>query len=393
MDLRILNAEIQAFIDNNIGKSISKLALQKNPFQEVDWISILNQIEAKTKAKEKLPTWFSTENIIYPSKISIEQTSSEKTAAYKASIISGESLIDLTGGFGVDDFYFAKKIKTVAHCEINPELSNLVKHNFEQLNVSNITCYAGDSLATLFSLNSKWDWIYIDPSRRNDTKGKVFMLKDCLPNVPENIDFYFTHSNAVLIKTAPILDISAGLSELKHVKTIHIVALENEVKELLWELHKDYSGNINIKTVNILKDKTETFDFVLNENSKFPNLSLPQKYLYEPNSAIMKSGGFDEVSSFYNLNKLHKHSHLYTSTALLSFPGRVFEIQNTFPYNKTEMKSYLEKSQANITTRNFPDSVETIRKKWKIKDGGNVYCFFTTDENNHKIVLICTKIS
>lgn len=393
MDLRILNAEIQAFIDNNIGKSISKLALQKNPFQEVDWISILNQIEAKTKAKEKLPTWFSTENIIYPSKISIEQTSSEKTAAYKASIVSGESLIDLTGGFGVDDFYFAKKIKTVAHCEINPELSNLVKHNFEQLNVSNITCYAGDSLATLFSLNSKWDWIYIDPSRRNDTKGKVFMLKDCLPNVPENIDFYFTHSNAVLIKTAPILDISAGLSELKHVKTIHIVALENEVKELLWELHKDYSGNINIKTVNILKDKTETFDFVLNENSKFPNLSLPQKYLYEPNSAIMKSGGFDEVSSFYNLNKLHKHSHLYTSTALISFPGRVFEIQNTFPYNKTEMKSYLEKSQANITTRNFPDSVETIRKKWKIKDGGNVYCFFTTDENNHKIVLICTKIS
>nr|WP_315161964.1 class I SAM-dependent methyltransferase [uncultured Flavobacterium sp.] len=393
MDLRILNAEIQAFIDNNIGKSISKLALQKNPFQEVDWISILNQIEAKTKAKEKLPTWFSTENIIYPSKISIEQTSSEKTAAYKASIVSGESLIDLTGGFGVDDFYFAKKIKTVAHCEINPELSSLVKHNFEQLNVSNITCYAGDSLATLFSLNSKWDWIYIDPSRRNDTKGKVFMLKDCLPNVPENIDFYFTHSNAVLIKTAPILDISAGLSELKHVKTIHIVALENEVKELLWELHKDYSGNINIKTVNILKDKTETFDFVLNENSKFPNLSLPQKYLYEPNSAIMKSGGFDEVSSFYNLNKLHKHSHLYTSTVLLSFPGRVFEIQNTFPYNKTEMKSYLEKSQANITTRNFPDSVETIRKKWKIKDGGNVYCFFTTDENNHKIVLICTKIS
>jgi hypothetical protein len=393
LDLRILNAEIQAFIDNNIGKSISKLALQKNPFQEVDWISILNQIEAKTKAKEKLPTWFSTENIIYPSKISIEQTSSEKTAAYKASIVSGESLIDLTGGFGVDDFYFAKKIKTVAHCEINPELSNLVKHNFEQLNVSNITCYAGDSLATLFSLNSKWDWIYIDPSRRNDTKGKVFMLKDCLPNVPENIDFYFTHSNAVLIKTAPILDISAGLSELKHVKTIHIVALENEVKELLWELHKDYSGNINIKTVNILKDKTETFDFVLNENSKFPNLSLPQKYLYEPNSAIMKSGGFDEVSSFYNLNKLHKHSHLYTSTVLLSFPGRVFEIQNTFPYNKTEMKSYLEKSQANITTRNFPDSVETIRKKWKIKDGGNVYCFFTTDENNHKIVLICTKIS
>jgi hypothetical protein len=393
LDLRILNAEIQAFINNNIGKSISKLALQKNPFQDVEWISILNQIEAKTKSKDKLPNWFTAKNIIYPSKISIEQTSSEKTAAYKASIVSGESLIDLTGGFGVDDFYFAKKIKMVAHCEINPELSSLVKHNFEQLNVSNITCYAGDSLNTLNTLNTKWDWIYIDPSRRNEAKGKVFMLKDCLPNVPENLDFYFTSSNAVLIKTAPILDISAGLSELKHVKTIHIVALENEVKELLWELHKGYSGTISIKTVNIAKDKTETFDFVLNEDYKFPNFSSPLKYLYEPNSAIMKSGGFDEVSSFYNLNKLHKHSHLYTSTTLISFPGRAFEIKNTFPYNKTEMKSYLEKSQANITTRNFPDSVESIRKKWKIKDGGNVYCFFTTDENNHKIVLICTKIS
>ena len=393
MDLIILNPEIQAFINSNIGKSISKLALQKNPFPDVDWIRILNQIEAKSKAKDKLPNWFATKNIIYPSKISIEQTSSEKTAQYKASIVSGKSLIDLTGGFGVDDYYFAKKIKNVVHCEINLELSAVVKHNYKQLNAPNINCYSGDSMDTLNTLKTKWDWIYIDPSRRNDAKGKVFLLKDCLPNVPENLDFYFNNSNAVLIKTAPLLDITAGLSELKHVKTIHIVALENEVKELLWELHKDYFGNVNIKTINIVKEKLETFDFILNDNATLPNFSLPQKYLYEPNSAIMKSGGFDEVSSFYNLNKLHKHSHLYTSTDLIPFPGRIFYIQNSFPYNKLEMKSYLENTQANITTRNFPDSVESIRKKWKIKDGGNVYCFFTTDENNHKIVLICTKIS
>ena len=392
MDLLILNPEIQAFINANVGKSISKLALQKNPFPEVNWIGILSQIEAKTKAKDKLPNWFLTKNIIYPTKISIEQTSSEKTASYKASIVSGDSLIDLTGGFGVDDYYFSKKIKNVAHCEINLELSAVVKHNFEQLNVPNITCYAGDSLDTLNSLNTRWDWIYIDPSRRNDAKGKVFLLKDCLPNVPENLDFYFNNSDAILIKTAPLLDISAGLSELQHVKAIHIIAVENEVKELLWELHTSFSGNTTIKTINLTKDKSDTFDFVLNENSKFPNFSLPQKYLYEPNSAIMKSGGFDEVGSFYNLNKLHKHSHLYTSADLISFPGRIFQIQNSFPYNKTEMKSFLENTQANITTRNFPDSVESIRKKWKIKDGGNLYCFFTTDENNDKIVLICTKI-
>ena len=392
MDLLILKHEIQAFINANVGKSISKLALQKNPFPEVNWITILNQIEAKTKAKDKLPNWFSAENIIYPSKISIEQTSSEKTASYKASVVSGDSLIDLTGGFGVDDYYFSKKIKNVAHCEINLELSAVVKHNFEQLNVPNITCYAGDSLDSLNTLNTKWDWIYIDPSRRNDAKGKVFLLKDCLPNVPENLDFYFNNSDAMLIKTAHLLDISAGLSELQHVKAIHIIAVENEVKELLWELHASFFGNTTIKTINLTKDKTDTFDFILNEDSKFPNFSLPQKYLYEPNSAIMKSGGFDEVGSFYNLNKLHKHSHLYTSADLISFPGRIFQIQNSFPYNKTEMKSFLENTQANITTRNFPDSVESIRKKWKIKDGGNLYCFFTTDENNDKIVLICTKI-
>lgn len=392
MDLKLLNPGIQKFINTNIDKNISKLALQKNPFPEVEWISILSQIEAKTKAKLKLPSWFATDNIIYPSKISVEQTSSEKTASYKTSIVSGESLIDLTGGFGVDDFYFAKKMKAVAHCEINPNLSSIVKHNFEQLNVKNISCHSGDSLEILANLNTKWDWIYIDPSRRNDSKGKVFMLQDCLPNVPENLDLFFNHSDSILIKTAPLLDISAGLSELKNVKTIHIVALENEVKELLWEIHNGYSGEIKIKTVNIVKEKLDTFEFILDKNPEIPVYGLPQKYLYEPNSAIMKSGGFDEVGTFYKLNKLHKHSHLYTNSKLVAFPGRVFEIENTFPYHKNEMKAHLENQQLNITTRNFPDTVESIRKKWKIKEGGNQYCFFTTDENDNKIVLICKKI-
>jgi hypothetical protein len=392
LNLDILNPKIQEFINLNIGVAISKLALQKNPFPTVEWVAILNQIAAKTKAKEKLPTWFSTPNIIYPSKISVEQTSSEKTAAYKAAIVSGENLIDLTGGFGIDDYYFSKKVKKVVHCEINTELSEIVKHNFKQLNTENITCYAGDSLDTLKALDLKWDWIYIDPSRRSDVKGKVFMLKDCLPNVPEYLDLYFTKSDAVLIKTAPILDIKAGLSELQHVKAIHIVAIDNEVKELLWELHKGYVGNIKIKTISISKEKTETFDFILNEYSEIPTYSLPQKYLYEPNSSIMKSGGFDEVGTFYKLNKLHKHSHLYTSDNLISFPGRVFKIENSIVYTKIEMKRFLENQKANVTTRNFPETVENIRKKWKIKEGGNLYCFFTTDENNNKIVLICSKL-
>ncbi|MRX40338.1 class I SAM-dependent methyltransferase [Flavobacterium sp. LC2016-23] len=393
MNTSILSKPIQEFITENSGASISKLALQKNPFPEIDWILILNQIEAKAKAKDKLPTWFSTENIMYPGKISVEQTSSERTAAYKASLISGETLIDLTGGFGVDDYYFSKNFNNITHCEINEDLSAIVQHNFEQLKVENCTFHAADSTTVLNDSSQKWDWIYIDPSRRNDAKGKVFMLRDCLPNVPELLDFYFEKTDAVLIKTAPLLDISAGLSELKHVKNIHIIALENEVKELLFEIHNQYSGTIAIKTANILKDKTETFEFILGDNSNFPSYHVPQKYLYEPNSAIMKSGGFDEVSVAFQINKLHKHSHLYTSDELIDFPGRVFEIEKCISYSKNEMKTELQNQQANVTTRNFPDTVENIRKKWKIKNGGNVYCFFTTDKNDHKIVLICRKIT
>lgn len=386
----VLTSEIQHFIDQNIGSDLTKLALRKNPFPDGDWIEIIGQIAAKTKAKDKLPTWFATPNIVYPSKISVEQTSSERTALYKSQLVSGESLIDLTGGFGVDDFYFAKQLKTVVHCEINTDLSAIVKHNFSQLEVNNVEFFSGDSSAILKDLNREFDWIYIDPSRRNEAKGKVFMLADCLPNVPELLDFYFGFSKNILIKTAPILDISAGLRELKHVREIYIVAVENEVKELLWMIGKDYKGTVAIKTANLTKERMDVFDFVL-LNPTDAAFSLPKKYLYEPNSAIMKSGGFDALGTHFGLFKLHQHSHLYTSDEIIDFPGRIFEIVRNIGYNKTDMKT-LENQKANITTRNFPDAVETIRKKWKIKDGGNDYCFFTTDANNDKIVLICAKI-
>ena len=393
LDLTLLNPKIQEFINDHLDTNVAKLALRKNPFPETEWIIILNQIEAKSKSKHKLPTWFASKNIFYPSKISLEQTSSEKTASYKSEIVSGESLIDLTGGFGVDAYYFAKKMTNVTHCEINAELSQMVKHNLKQLNVTNITCITGNSFEILTKQNSKYDWIYIDPSRRTEDKGKVFMLKDCLPNVPEHLDVLFKYSDRILIKTAPLLDISAGLSELTNVKNIHIVAVENEVKELLWEVHKDYSGKTVLKTINLLKKKRDTFEFVRNENTEIPKYGLPQNYLYEPNNAIMKSGGFDEIGTFYKLKKLHKHSHLYSGSEIIDFPGRIFEIENTFQYHKINMKNFCEGQQFNITIRNFPETVENIRKKWKIKEGGNQYCFFTTDENDNKIVLICNKIN
>ncbi len=373
-------------------QSIFKLALQKNPFETVQWSDIINQIACKNKAKTKLPEFFKTENIIYPEKISLEQTSSFRTAIYKSEIVTGENLIDLTGGFGVDAYYFSKKVKNIIHCEINADLSKIVTHNFQQLKTSNIDCYSGDSLDYLKNCKHYFDWIYIDPSRRNDQKGKVFMLKDCLPNVPELQKFYLEFTNNLLIKTAPILDISAGLSELKNVKTIHILAVSNDVKELLWEIKKDYDGEIEIKTVNF-SARNEIFKFELNKNSLTSILSLPKKYLYEPNNAIMKSGGFIEVGIQFGLSKLHQNSHLYTSDEVIEFPGRIFELEKSIDYSKTEMKKHLANSKANISIRNFPEAVDEIRKKWKITEGGNKYCFFTTNKNNNKIVLICKKIN
>ena len=390
MQKQLLQPEIQNFIFENTFTPISKLALQKNPYPNVDYKLILNQIEAKAKSKTKLPSWFNAINILYPSKVSVEQTSSEITAKYKSKIIKGNSIIDLTGGFGVDCFYFSKTFKNVVHCELNSELSELVAHNFKQLNALNVTCINGDSLEVLKNLNQKFDWIYIDPSRRNEFKGKVFMLKDCMPNVPDLIDFYFQYSSKILLKTAPILDISAGLLDLKNVKKIHVVAIENEVKEILWEIEKEFNGKILIETINCLQNSNEVFSFNLGSDV-IASYNLPKKYLFEPNASIMKSGGFNEVSNQFEMDKLHPNSHLYTSNEMISFPGRVFEIEKMISYTKTDLKKHLENTKANVTTRNFTESVENIRKKWKIKDGGNVYCFFTTDVNDNKIVLICTK--
>ncbi|RZJ67278.1 MAG: class I SAM-dependent methyltransferase [Flavobacterium sp.] len=392
MDKELLSDEIQAFIDESVGTDVSKLALLKNPFPDSDYKEILNQIAAKTKAKDKLPTWFSASEIYYPAKVSVEQTSSEKTADYKANLISGHDLIDLTGGFGVDDYYFSKRFEKVVHCELDLELSGIAAHNFDRLKAFNVRCETGDSTEILKHERGKFDWIYIDPSRRNETKGKVFMLRDCLPNVPDLLDFYFGHSDNILIKTAPILDISAALSELKNVREIHIVALENEVKELLFVIQKNFVGSPNLVSVNITKDGMQRFESSFSQSAD-ANYGNPKTYLYEPNAAIMKSGAFDAIGLAFDLDKLHKHSHLYTSDEkIMDFPGRIFEVKREFAYDKANMKNYMLQSKANVSTRNFPETVEALRKKWKIRDGGDHYCFFTTVASNDKIVLFCAKI-
>lgn len=391
MNLAILRPEIQQFITDNLKSNITKLILKGSPFDDVSIQELANQIIAKLKSEQKLSSWFNTQNIYYPEKISIEQTSSEVTANYKSTLVKGTSIIDITGGFGVDCFYFSKHFKDVTHCEINEDLSIIVKHNYLQLKKENIITFSGDGLEFIKNYKANFDCIYIDPSRRNDLKGKVFLLNDCLPNVPENIDFLFSKTNQILIKNSPILDITSTINELKFVKEIHIVALNNEVKELLFLLEKEYDKAVKIKTINIGKNSTQSFNFNYKEEV-ISTYSKPLTYLYEPNAAILKSGGFHEISHQLNIFKLHQHSHLYTSNEIINFPGRVFKIEEVLNYDKKKVKKLIPENKANITIRNFPKTVEQIRKETKIKDGGSLYLFFTTDLENKRICILCSKI-
>ncbi len=393
MNNNILNTVIQDFINNNLYVDITKLLFQNPKFDNVSIKEIVEQIEAKKKCRTKLPTWYLTKTIYYPNKVNIAQTSSEITAKYKSSLVSGKSLIDLTGGFGVDAYYFSKKVEKVIHCEINGSLSKIVLINYEALDVNNIDTFHIDGIEHLKSSKEKHDWIYVDPSRRHDAKGKVFFLKDCLPNITEHLDDLFKNSDNIMIKTSPLLDIKAGLEELHSVSEIHIIALDNDVKELLWILKKGYMNSVKIKTINIKKNTHQVLDHVLEDETKaLATYSEPLSYLYEPNSAILKSGAFKQVSQTLNVAKLHVNSHLYTSDVLIDFPGRQFKIDRMIPYNKKLLKKEFLYSKANISIRNFSESVEQLKKKFNLRDGGTIYLFFTTDVNEQRIVLVCSKV-
>ncbi len=389
--MSILNTEVQDFINANLNEDISKLLLNGISFSEIEAKDIIKQIEAKKRSKKKLPTWFNSKNIYFPNKLNIEQTSSEVTANYKANLVSGNSLIDLTGGFGVDAYYFSKRIKNVIHCEINKSLSEIVKHNYKTLNINTIECLNENGIEALKHINRPFDWIYIDPSRRDDTKTKVFLLSECIPNIKTFQGLFLKYANNVMIKTSPLLDIKATLNDLKQIKELHVIALDNEVKELLWVLERDCKTEFIIKTINLTKQSKQEFEFSFeNESNEIAEYTGPIAYLYEPNAAILKAGAFNSVSTQLNIPKLHKHSHLYTSNTLIDFPGRRFKIEKNILFNK-KIFAKEKISKANVTTRNFPISVGEIRKKLKIKDGGDIYLFFTTDLNNIKIILVCVK--
>ena len=391
MNEAVLHKEVQQFINDHYTTDLSKVILKGSPFMEITIQELAIQLQSKSKSRIKLPTWFDTKNIYFPKALSIEQTSSELTAKYKSSLIIGGRLIDLTGGFGVDSFYFSKIFNSVIHCEIDTELSEIVKHNSIQLGLKNLHCFNMNGIDKLSENQNRYDWIYVDPSRRDELKTKVFKLEDCLPDVSKHLEFFLERSDNVMIKLSPLLDISSTVNSLKFIKEIHVVAVKNEVKELLILVKKGFVGPSKIIAINILKNGNQSFEGFFPSDS-IANFSFPQKYLYEPNSAILKSGLFNEVSSEINIHKLQRNSHVYANDKLIEFPGRSFSIVTVLKYNKKLIKRKFQFKTANISTRNFHDSVAQIRKKTGIKEGGNDYLFFTTDIENNAIVLHCKKV-
>ncbi|WP_405415868.1 THUMP-like domain-containing protein [Maribacter sp. Asnod1-A12] len=388
----ILKSDVQQFIKDNLATDIHKILLSKSKFEGVTSKELVEQIESKIKSKTKLPTWFNSKNIYYPNKLNLSQTSSEITADYKASLFKGNMIVDVTAGFGVDSYAFSKKFKQVIHIEKSEELSKIANYNYKQLGVNNIECISTDGISYLEITTNTFDCLYIDPSRRDKDNKKVYYLSDCEPDVTAQLSSLLLKTVNILIKTGPLLDLKNGLRELKHVEEIHIVAINNDVKEVLWLIRKGFNEEPVIKTVNFKTNNIQKFKFRLCDEQKAkPTYSLPLAYIYEPNAAILKSGSFQFLSEFYNLNKIHPNSHLYTSDQLIEFPGRIFKVIKIHDYSK---KSFKKESitHANVSVRNFPDSVSKVRKKLSIQDGGKNYLFCTTNIDENLIIISCFQI-
>lgn len=390
MNKAILSPSVQRYLQDNAGLSPAQVALKKSPFAEVSASELAEQIDASQRLKTKLPTWSAAENIYFPPRQNAEQCSSEDTAHYKASLLSGEQAIDLTGGFGVDAWAFAKCFASVDYCEMNAALVPIVSHNFSVLACANVTCHCGDGLDVLRKHN--YDLIYLDPARRDEHNRKMVSFSDCVPNVVEHQDLLLAHADKVMIKASPMMDISLALEELEGVKEVHVVALKNECKELLFLLEKGYTNTPDIICVNL--PEKETFSFKMSEERSLSvSLSAPQRYLYEPHSAVLKAGAFNSICAKLNLPKLHRSTHLYTSAVLVeNFPGKRYQINEVLEYNKKKITSFLPQGRANIKTYNFPNTPQQVQKKLRSKDGGDIYLFGVKTLDEKYRVMLTTKV-
>jgi hypothetical protein len=384
--LDLASSEIQQFIRDHENDDEKALILKHKEILGVPAALIADQIAGRRKAKEKLPLYYQTEGIVYPPSINLEQSSSEQTARFKSQLVS-ESLehlntcADLTGGLGIDTFFFSQIFQRVTYIEPDWKLLQLAKHNHHTLEVDSIS-YENLTAEEFFGRAEKFDFAYIDPSRRSADK-KIFSLTDSTPNILGLQSKIFDKTENVLVKTSPLLDLQLGISELKFVREVYVVAVNNEVKEVLFFLENDFSGEPAIHAVNLKSERTEQFEFKFSEEKSLQvTYDDPQTYLFEPNAAILKSGAFKSIAKTFELGKIGASTHLYTSAELRKqFPGRIFKIQAFVKPEPKRLQEHFNDGKANIITRNYPLTVEELKKRTRLSDGGDKYLIGFSGQN------------
>ena len=381
------------FIAEHRNDDVKKLALQSSRHPDVDMRIALTQIEAWQHAADKLPEWAATEGIVFPRRISMEQCSSQPTALYKASLMGGKSFADLTGGFGIDCSYISRRFDKGYYIERNAELCEIATHNFSLLGLNHIEVINNDSEKAVDNFE-RLDWIYLDPARRDGAGKKVVALDDCEPDIAALRTTLLAKAERIMVKCSPMLDITAACRQLRTVSDIHIVSVNNECKELLFIITAEECSNPAIHCINIKDGGREEFTFRSGETHTNSYTATVGKYLYEPNASIQKAGCPASLCSAYGVEKLHRNSNLYTSDNLASaFPGRIFEIATVSGFSKNEIKECIgDLKKANITVRNFPETVQQLRKKLKLGDGGDIYLFATTFADERKVLVKCEKL-
>jgi len=373
--------------------------LLKNPLKlDAEKLRLItNQVLFNQKFSLKIPEWASKKGeLVAPPKVSLEQASSSFTAQFKANLMKGKKGADLSGGLGVDTFFISKNFSDFIYLESSPELFEIVNYNLALLGIENTKFINSTAEVFLEELAEKdFDWIYLDPDRRNIQNKKLFKIEDCSPNLHQIESKLLSISKNIMVKYSPMLDIKLSTKLFPNIHKIIVLAEKNEVKELLLVLNQEETNSPEIVSINKTTQNTiQEFSFnYREENSINLNFAFPEKYLYEPNAAIMKSGGFKSIAQKYKVNKIAPNSHLYSSIHFVEdFPGRTFAIQNVVNYDKKEILSNLPSKKANLACRNFPYKVEHIKKEIGLMDGGDDYLFFSETEKGKKIVIISQKI-
>lgn len=398
-DAPVITDETMAFARTHRGEDVRELALRAKPGEGVDLTAALEQIAGWNTARGKLPTWAACEEIWWPPHISMEQCSSEATARYKAAVaarvVDGSvpaTLVDLTGGLGVDCSFMARDFAHAVYVERQSHLCALARHNFASLGLDHIEVIEADATDYLAAMGPV-DLIYLDPARRDAHGARTYAVSDCTPDALPLLPTLLGKAPHVMIKLSPMLDWHRAAIDFDgHVAEVHIVSVANECKELLLTLDCESHETPTLFCVNdgnIFRVDASTGTSVPTDNASVGRW----RYLWEPNASVMKAGCFDALVSRFDVRPIAPNSHLFVSETLVEdFPGHSFAIEAIATMNKRELKSLTaDLTHANITTRNFPLSVADLRKRLKLKDGGEVTLFATTDANGRHIVIRARK--